>query len=176
MSANRFHIEPLGDLHNRAAFACGVEALDRYLHRQAGQDMRRRVAAAFVLAGTADHSVAGYYTLSATSVVAASLPIEVTKRLPRYPLLPAVLLGRLAVDSRYRGRGFGELLLGDALQRCLDSTQVAAMAVIVDAKDAAARTFYERYGFQRLADNEFRLFIQMSTIAQGRTSADQPRS
>ena len=170
MADERYHIEPLGSRHDRAAFACGVEALDRYLHQQAGQDMRRRLAAVFVLDDALENTIAGYYTLSATAILATGLPPDVTRKLPRYPHLPAVLLGRLAVDSRYRGRGFGEILLVDALRRALaSSAEIAAMAVIVDAKDDDARRFYERYGFRRLLADEYRLFLPMATVAQLRT-------
>lgn len=165
--ADQFRIEPLGPSHDRGAFACGNEALDRYLHAQAGQDARRKVAAVFVLHDTEANLVAGYYTLSATSVDPTDLPAELVKKLPRYPVLPAVLLGRLAVDARYRGRRFGELLLLDALRRAeAHSAEVAAMAVVVDAIDDAARGFYERYGFVRFEDEPYRLFLPMATIAR----------
>src|SRR5215216_3629642 len=98
-------IEPLGPQHDRAAFSCGVAALDRYLREQARQDMTRRVAAAFVLVGGRPDEIAGYYTLAATGVLLTELPAEVAKRLPRYPVVPATLLGRLAVHERHRGRG-----------------------------------------------------------------------
>ena len=166
MAHERYRFEPLGSHHDRAAFSCGVEALDRYLHQQAGQDMRRHIAAVFVLNDAEASAIVGYYTLSATAVLATGLPPDVTKRLPRYPELPAVLLGRLAIDIRYRGHRFGELLLIDALHRCRAVEQIAAMAVVVDAKDDAARTFYERYGFRRFVDDEYRLFLPMATIVQ----------
>ena len=106
----QYRIEPLGDQHDRAAFSCGVEVLDRYLQKQAGQDVSRRVAAAFVI--TPDgKTIAGFYTLSAHLVNLADLPESVAKRLPRYPNVPATLLGRLAVSENFRGQGIGELLL-----------------------------------------------------------------
>jgi ribosomal protein S18 acetylase RimI-like enzyme len=166
MSDERYAIEPLGSHHDRRAFASGVEPLDRYFHEQAGQDQRRRLAAVFLLRDTVESTIAGYCTLSATGIEAASLPVEVTRRLPRYPLLPAILLGRLAVDRRYRGRGLGELLLGDAVRRAAAQDQVAAMALVVDAKDEAARQFYEHYGFRRFMDAELRLFLPLATVAR----------
>jgi GNAT superfamily N-acetyltransferase len=166
-AAEGFRIEPLSPSHNRAAFACGNEALDRYLHAQAGQDVLRKIAAVFVLNDTEANVVAGYYTLSATAIAPTDLPAEMTKKLPRYPALPAVLLGRLAVDMGYRSRRFGELLLLDALRRAeAHSAEVAAMAVVVDAIDDAARSFYERYGFERFEDEPYRLFLPMTTIAR----------
>ena len=123
------------------------------------------MAAAFVLLDAEANSIAGYYTLSSGAVEPAALPPEVTRKLPRYPALPVVLLGRLAVDVRYQGQGLGGILLVDALRRALaHSAGVAAMAVIVDAVDEQARRFYEHYGFRRFADVEDRLFIPMGTI------------
>ena len=167
MADTQYVVEPLGRHHDRAGFSCGSEALDRYLREQAGQDVRNYLAAVFVLVDLMARTIAGYYTLSATAVEARELPAALTRRLPRYPLLPAVLLGRLAVDTRYRGRGLGALLLTDALKRSLGlREQVGAMAVVVDAKDDAARAFYERFGFQRFRDEEFRLYAPMGTIAR----------
>jgi ribosomal protein S18 acetylase RimI-like enzyme len=163
MTNERYNFEPLDVRHDRAAFSCGVDVLDRYLRQQAGQEMRRRVAAVFVLHDREQGAIVGYYTLSATAILATELPSDVTKKLPRYPSLPAVLLGRLAVDIHYHGQGFGELLLLDALHRALAQDQVAAMAVVVDAKDDVARRFYERYGFRKFLNNEYRLFIPMAT-------------
>jgi GNAT superfamily N-acetyltransferase len=157
-------VEPLGDTHDRAAFSCGVEPLDRYLWQQAGQDMRRYLAAVYVLHAPGSPTILGYYTLSALSIEPTQLPAALTKRLPRYPVLPAVLVGRLAVDRRWRGRGLGEQLLLSALRRSLRN-EIAAWAVVVDAKDDAARRFYEHFGFQRLMDNDFRLFLPMKDVA-----------
>jgi ribosomal protein S18 acetylase RimI-like enzyme len=162
-----FITEPLASEHDRAAFSCGVEPLDRYLNQQARQDARSRVAAPFVLTDRDSGRIIGYYTLSAFAVDLTELPSQLRKRLPRYPQVPVVLLGRLAVDQRFAGQGWGKALLIDALRRSLEhSRQIAAMAVVVDAKDDAARSFYERYGFQRLADHEYRLFLAMGTIEQ----------
>jgi GNAT superfamily N-acetyltransferase len=165
VSAARFGIEPLGGQHDRAAFSCGIEALDRYLQHQASQDVRRSVAAVFVLHDPETDAVAGYYTLSATSIEPTELPDDLRRRMPRYASLPAVLLGRLAVDRRYQGQRLGATLLFDALERALiQSSQIAAMAVVVDAKDDSAISFYERYGFQRFAFYPNRLYFPMQTI------------
>jgi predicted GNAT family N-acyltransferase len=156
-------IEPLdSSRHDRNGFRCGVEALDRYLHTQAGQDARRRVAAPYVMVLPPSAAVVGYYTLSNTSMRAADLPPAVVKGLPRYPLLPATLLGRLAVHEAERGAGLGSLLLLDALARSLRS-ETASMAVVVDAKDEAAAAFYRSHDFIPLSDR--RLFLPMATIA-----------
>jgi GNAT superfamily N-acetyltransferase len=147
-------IEPLGK-HDRAAFSCGKEPLDRCIRQQAGQDLRSRVAAVFVLCDLGSPSIIGYYTLSAFTVLLRDLPEAQRKRLPRYPEVPTVLLGRLAVDERYAGQGWGKVLLLDALRRRLvESEQIAAAAVVVDAIDDSAQAFYEKYGFQPLLDPE----------------------
>ncbi|MGC1279105.1 MAG: GNAT family N-acetyltransferase, partial [Xanthobacteraceae bacterium] len=107
-------VEALGPQHDRGSFVSGAEALDRYLRSQAGQDARKNMAAPFVLV-LPDSAIGGYYTLSATGVKLAEFPADVTRKLPRYPLVPATLLGRLAVDRNYQGRGYGRFLLADAL-------------------------------------------------------------
>ena len=159
-----YRVEPLGAQHDRAAFSCGVDALDRYFRSQAGQDTRKRVASCFVLVAE-DGSAAGYYTLSATGIALTDLPPDVARKLPRYPLIPAALMGRLAVDLRRRGQGLGELLLFDAFSRTLRS-DVAGYAFVVDAKDDAAQAFYERYRFMRLPGPGRRLYLPLSEIAR----------
>jgi GNAT superfamily N-acetyltransferase len=144
-----------------------VESLDRYFREHAGQDVRTKIAAVFVLYDNETETIVGFYTLRAFGIHPQSLPPDVLRRLPRYDLLPASLLGRLAVDTRYRRQGFGELLLLDALRRSWEqSAVIGAMAVVVDAKDDAARTFYERYGFRRFLDAEYRLYLPMRTVEQ----------
>lgn len=160
-------VEPLGKQHDRAAFACGNEVLDRYLKEIASQDARRLVAAPFVLvAATTPKTILGYYTLSAFGIDLGSLPTEVARKLPAYPIVPATLLGRLAVDQRYRKQGIGEFLLMDALHRAyVQSAQIAAVAVVVDAADAPAARFYRHFDFISLPDRPDRLFLPMKTIA-----------
>jgi len=161
---DNFKVEPLGKVHDRSAFRCGNEALDNYFKKQAGQDVAKRVAVCFVL--TPDgKTVAGYYTLSQYSVDLVTLPAETAKRLPKYPAVPATLLGRLAVSEKFRGQKLGEFLLLDALYRCLQqSKQVASTAVFVDAKDEPAKRFYEHFEFVALPDVPNRLFLPMKTI------------
>ncbi len=158
--------EPLGKHHDRAVFSCGASELDTYLQRQARQDARRNVAAPFVLCTAESATVIGYYTLSAISIEAGELPADIIKKLPRYPDVPAVLLGRLALDARYSGKGFGKHLLVDALRRAWEGTeQIAAAAVVVEARDTDAASFYEHFGFRRFPDNPDRLFMSMQFIA-----------
>lgn len=160
-----YRIDPLSDHHNRAAFASGVEPLDRYLRAQAGQDTRRRVASCFILTQADEPTqVLGYYTLSALSIALTDLPSSVAKRLPRYPVVPATLRGRLATDSQHRGKRLGELLLLDACSRVLKS-EIATFALVVDAKDDAAERFYARYRFLKLVAGSRRLFLPITEIA-----------
>jgi predicted GNAT family N-acyltransferase len=157
-------VEPLGPSHDRPGFHSGVPELDRYLHSQAGQDARRKVATPFVLVDGPAH-ILGYYTLSACSVEAAELPDAVARKLPRYPVLPATLLGRLAVSRAHRGQNLGRLLLIDALRRSLRNTsEVASVGVVVDALDESAHAFYLHYQFADLLDHANRLFLPMVTI------------
>ena len=157
------HIEILGSQHDRSNFSSGVEPLDRYFRAQAGQEARKNIAAPFVLV-LADGSVGGYYTLSATAVKLSELPADVARRLPRYPLVPATLLGRLAVDRQHQGKGYGRFLLADALGRAVRS-EIASFAVVVDAKDEAARQFYARESFLPFPDRPMKLFRPMADIA-----------
>jgi predicted GNAT family N-acyltransferase len=162
----RFVIEPLGPKHDRASFSSGVEALDAYLHKQAGQDLKKRAAVPFVITPNGN-TIAGYYTLSQYAIQLDALPSGVAKKFPKYPLVPTTLLGRLAVSIAFRGRGLGALLLMDALFRALaHSRELASAGVVVDAKDSVALSFYKKYGFLELAKVERRLFLPMGTVEQ----------
>lgn len=160
--AETLRVESLAPGDDRSGFESGVEPLDRYFRTQAGQDARKNVAAPFVLR-LPDGSIAGFYTLSATAVRLGELPEPITRKLPRYPLVPATLLGRLAVDRRHRGKGYGRFLLADALYRAVRN-EIASFAVIVDAKGGDARRFYEREGFLPFPDQPMRLFRPMADI------------
>lgn len=161
-----WRIEPLQKSHDREAFSCGHIALDRYLKQQARQDAQSQVAAVFVAVRLQNSKVLGFYSLSASSIHVGDLPPDLAKKLPRYPHLPVTLLGRLAIDQAYKGQGLGQFLLLDALYRSLHAAaSIAAMAVVVDAKDAAAPAFYQRYGFTQLSASEERLFLPMKTVA-----------
>ena len=167
MALANITVEPLGRQHDRTAFQCGAEALDRYLKQQARQDADKRVAAPFVAVRPPDVRVLGYYTLSASVLTLADLPDDLACKLPRYPQLPVTLLGRLAVDQSTKGQGLGEHLLLDALHRSLaHADEIAAMAVVVDAKDENAVSFYRHYGFLPLQAKPNRLFVPMRSVAQ----------
>ena len=162
--AHALTIGPLGRRHDRAAFSCGLPELDRYLARQASQDIRRRIARVFVCTAGGD-TVLGFYTLSALSVDLASLPEELSKKLPRHPV-PCALIGRLAVDRSAHGRGLGRMLLADAVNRVAAAGETVAMhALVVDAANADAKRFYERFGFAPLADGPMRLFLPLARIS-----------
>lgn len=160
-------IEALRNDHDRTNFSCGNASLDRYLKEQAGQDLRRGCAAPFVLVPErGSTSILGYYTLSSYGIDAGELPADVARKLPRYPLIPSTLLGRLAVDGRYQRKGIGEFLLMDALHRAwAQSAEVATAAVVVDAIDAGTVKFYRHFGFVAFPSVADRLFLSMKTVA-----------
>jgi GNAT superfamily N-acetyltransferase len=171
----RFVVEVLS-AHDRSAFSCGTETLDRYFKTQVTQDVRRHVTHCFVAVDAATGTVAGYYTLAAASIPTPELPEAVTRKLPRYPSLPAIRVGRLAVDLRFRAAGLGGALLADAAARGLQA-DVAAFAMLVDAKDEAAVAFYEHHGFQRLVSQPRSLFLALATAEKafiGRTGLSKP--
>jgi ribosomal protein S18 acetylase RimI-like enzyme len=157
-----FRLETLSDAHNRTAFQCGVEALDRYFREQATQDIRRRISNCFVAIERATGEIAGFYTLATSGIPNTDLPSHVTKRLPRYHMIPAVQVGRLAVDIRYRGRKLGSGLLADAAVRSARADP-AAFTLLVDAKDENAAAFYRKNGFTPLASRPLTLFLPIAT-------------
>jgi len=157
-----FRLEVLGREHDRAGFACGEPVLDRYFSTRATQDIRRRIANCFVAIDLATGNVAGFYTIAAASIPMVDLPAEEARRLPRYPTIPAVRIGRLAVDRRFQGRGVGAALLADAAQRCMQAPP-AVFTLLVDAKDDTAVRFYEHHGFRGLAGAPRTLFLPLAT-------------
>jgi ribosomal protein S18 acetylase RimI-like enzyme len=154
---------PLSQNHNRKNFNCGEFLLDNYIKTQVNQDIRKRLAACFVLVDNDDKMI-GYYTLSNISIPASDVPEHMKGKIPRdYTDVPATLLGRLAVDSNSKGRGIGEKLLIDALKRsCYVSKTVASYAVLVDTIDQKAIDSYKKYGFTPLDSGK--MFIAMKTI------------
>lgn len=162
MSLKPSGIVALDVAHDRSAFDCGREPLNRYLRQQATQDIRRRVAACFVMLD-ADQCVMGYYTLATAGVALTDLPPETARKLPRYPTVPAIRLGRLAIDRRCKGLGLGGALLYDALRRAVRS-EIAAFAMVVDAKDVRAAAFYEHHGFTPLDGPPRCLLLPLATV------------
>ncbi len=151
--------------HIRSDFRCGQESLDTYIQKQASQDVKKRVSTVFVLINAPDLTVLGYYTLSSYTVRATDLEKSFAQKLPRYPALPATLLGRLAVDQAHKGQGLGELLLIDALKKSWEASQdVGSLAVIVQALDETALNFYLKYGFQAFRQEPMKLYLPMKSI------------
>jgi ribosomal protein S18 acetylase RimI-like enzyme len=162
MSSAPFRLALLDVSHDRSTFDSGTPALDRYFREHVSQDMRRRVATCFV-ALSGDQRIAGYYTLASASVPLTELPPEAIKKLPRYRAVPTVRMGRLAVDQAFKGQGLGGALLGDALTRAARS-EIAAYALVVDAKDDTASAFYRHHGFIALPETPLTLFLPLATV------------
>ncbi len=159
---------PLGEVHDRSGFTCSVESLDHYLKTQAGQDVRRKANAVFVLSLEAEpERILGYYTLCAMAISQGEVPEAARKHVPRYPLVSCTLIGRLAVAKDKQGQHLGSILLADALQRAFESaSSVGSSMVIVDALDEAAAGFYAAHGFVRLPDS-LRLVLPMRQAGVG---------
>jgi len=163
MNRAPFRLLPFDTAHDRAAFNSGSEPLDRYLREHVTQDIRRRVTACFVALAD-EQRIAGYYTLASASLMLTDLPAGIIKKLPRYPTVPAIRMGRLAVDQAFKGQGLGGALLADALNRAVRS-EIAAYALMVDAKDEAAAAFYQHHGFIALPESPLSLFLSLATAA-----------
>ena len=159
--AEQFRVEPLSGGHDRAKFSSGSDALDRYFREQASQDVKRRVAACFVAVSVETAHVAGFYTLTAAGIALSDLSPEIVRKLPRYPVVPAALLGRLAIARDYQGKGLGGVLLANAILRAARA-EMGVFAMLVDAKDDAAQRFYEHYGFTLLPGADRRLCLPIS--------------
>lgn len=158
---------PLNSSHERDKFHSGTDLLDRYFKFQAKQDVKRKLSACFVYEDGKTQSIKGYYTLSSSSLPVKVIPNAFSKRLPKsYTSIPMILLGRLAIDQNFQGKGSGKLLLIDALKRCFDTTDaIGAFAVIVDPIDLNAVDFYKRFGFIELPDSG-KMFLPMRTIRE----------
>ncbi|KAF0101589.1 MAG: N-acetyltransferase GCN5 [bacterium] len=173
MSSAPFRVAPLDAVHDRTRFNSGSDPLDRYLREQVTQDIRRRVAACFVALADSQR-IAGYYTLASASLLLGDLPADIGRKLPRYPSVPAVRMGRLAVDQAFMGRGLGGALLADALDRAAWS-EIAAYALMVDAKDDKAAAFYRHHGFIALPDSPWTLFLPLATVPASRKMEHEAR-
>jgi ribosomal protein S18 acetylase RimI-like enzyme len=161
-----FLLSLLAGNHDREAFHCGVSSLDAYLKTQASQDMRRKANAVFVLTPRdAPSRIAGYFTLCAYGLAPGSIPEAAQKHLPRYPMVSATLLGRLAVSMEFQGRGLGGILLAKALAKTYENAhQVGSSMIVVDAIDERAAKFYAAHGFLQLPES-MRLILPMRTVA-----------
>lgn len=157
-----FRVTALDSDLDRTGFSSGVAPLDSYFKTQVSQDIKRRVTACFV-ALTPDQHIAGYYTLSSASVGLGDLPATLAKKLPRYPFVPTVRMGRLAVDQHFKGQGLGAALLADALAHAARS-EIAAYALLVDATDEVAADFYRHHGFENLPNQALILFLPLASV------------
>ena len=158
-------IAPLNAAHDRAGFHCNVDVLDHYIHKQAGQDIRRRISRVFVASPpNRPKVILGYYSLSTLSIDLSQLPEKLAGKLPKHPV-PAALIGRLAVSKNVRGYGIGKMLLVDAIKRTLSvSDQIAIYALLVDLISDEVKSFYEQFGFASLSDNSPRLFLPLKSF------------
>uniref|UniRef100_UPI00404B0D12 GNAT family N-acetyltransferase n=1 Tax=Flavobacterium sp. TaxID=239 RepID=UPI00404B0D12 len=158
--------EPLNSSHKKATFSCGKELLDNYLHKQANQDIKRKLTACFVIIEQETNLIKGYYTLSNNSIPLELVPNHIQKKLPQsYQAIPTILLGRLAIDKHFQGKGFGKLILIDALKRSFEiSKTIGSFAVVVDPIDIEAENFYLKYGFEKLPDSG-KMFLSMNSIS-----------
>lgn len=149
-------------MHDRAAFHCGVPTLDDFLHKYAAQQNSKGISTVFVIVDDAVPSkILGFYTLSAAQIDVQQISETERKKLPRYPV-PCFRMGRLARDIESRSAGLGEALIGCAVDRCLQARSlVGAYALLVDAKDEKAKSFYERYGFVPCVDAPMTLYLPL---------------
>lgn len=160
-------IKLLESKHNKKEFDCGKDLLNNYLKNQAGQDIKRKLSGCFVLLDNTTDTICGYYTLSNNSIPLSSLPDEIQKKLPKsYTSIPTTLLGRLAIDLKFQGKGIGKVLLIDALKRSYGiSKEIGSYAIVVDPIDEDAVKFYKKYGFIQLPDSG-KMFIAINTLKQ----------
>ena len=165
-SGSCFSIDKLNNQHKRKLFTCGIGSLDDFFQKQATQDARRNISITYVLSDVVENRIVGFYTLSSSVIELQNLSDEIIRKLPGYPLIPAILIGRLAIDKNYQGKNFGEMLLMNALSRSYESSKiVASFAVIVEAINKQAISFYKKYGFIDLKDKKL-LYMTMKTIKE----------
>lgn len=160
-------IELLNKKHNRNDFDCGKELLNSYLKNQAGQDVKRKLSACFVLTENETNLIKGYYTLANNSISLNCFSEQIQKKLPKsYTSIPTTLLGRLAIDKKFQSQGIGRILLIDALKRSYDiSKTMGSFGVAVDPIDDEAKSFYQKYGFIELPDSK-KMFIATKTLEE----------
>ncbi len=156
-----WRIAPLASGHDRASFSCANAALDEYFHKHVTQDVRRRVASCFVVIGR-ENDIAGFYTLASASLPVNDLPPDMARKLPRYPVIPSIRVGRLAVDRKYQRQGIGSILLIDSMRRALRA-EAGTFALLVDARDDNAVSFYRHHGFVSFDSTPKTLFLPLAT-------------
>ena len=158
-------IEILDKKHRKQEFECGKEMLDYYIRNQAGQDVKRKLSVCFVLEDMETGLIQGYYTLANNSIPLNVIPEHIRKKLPKsYTSIPTTLLGRLAIDKQFQGKGIGKILLTDALKRSYEASEkIGSYTVVVDPVDNEAEKFYQKFGFIKLPDSK-KMFIAMQTL------------
>lgn len=162
--SNKYRIILFDKKLNKSNFDCCVDELNKYLQRYASQDIKRRIARVFVICPDNSKDIIGFYSLSASSIKVTSLPSQLAKKLPKYPV-PVSLLGRLAVDKNYQGQGVGGLLLADAIKRVIKASEtIAIYALLVTAKNETAKKFYLHYGFIELLDQKNTLLLSLKSL------------
>jgi hypothetical protein len=160
-----YEIGKLNTNHNKRSFCCGSAVLDNYLKTQAKQDIKKNVSISYALTFIHSMDIIGYYTLASISIDVRDLAEEFTRKLPKYPMLPGILIGRLAIDLTHQGKKLGSFLLIDAFKRSLlISDQIGINVVVVDAKDDKAAKFYQRYEFIEFPSNKLKLFLPINTV------------
>lgn len=162
----RFFSEALGK-RDRAGFTSGNDRIDTYFRTTVSQDVKRNYAACYVLIEKDSDRLAGFYTLSASHIPLPDIPSELARKLPRYPNVPAVLIGWLGRDLGFQGQNIGGLLLHDAIAR-VAASQIGAAALFADAIDEAAATFYRRHQFSALVNRPGSLFLPWATAVKTR--------
>lgn len=158
----QFIIAPLDKAHNRSGFACGNDRIDTYFHKVVSQDVKRSYASCFVASEVGTNRVAGFYTLSSTNVNLSDVPESLAKKLPRYPTVPAVLIGWLARHKSFAGIGLGDVLLFNAIRR-ITELEIGIHAIIADAIDKQAAEFYQNFGFNRLSTRKLSFYLPVAT-------------
>lgn len=164
---NNITVTPLDELQiKRGSFSCSVKALEDYFHQYASQDVKKGLAKCYVLIDKQQSKIIGYYTLSSLSIPIIEVPKERLKKDIRYETIPAVLMGRLAIDDNFKQQGYGKFLLADAIHR-IRNNAVGSALLIVEAKDDNAASFYNHFGFIEFTELETKyrkLFYPLTNI------------
>ena len=159
-----WRIELLNRSHRREDFDCGEKSLNEFLCRYARQNDTKDISRTYVLLDNDSADIVGYYTICSGSVSFHSIPDDMTRGIPRYPI-PTAHIGRLAIDQNHQGKKLGALLLADALKRIRDAAdKMGIHAVTVQALHTKAAAFYKSFGFQQFKDDPLSLFLPMATI------------
>lgn len=171
---SEFYSQPL-EKHDRSGFSCGNDKIDSYFRFAVSQDEKRGYARCYVIVERGSGKIAGFHTLSSTSFPFTDVPSKIAKKLPRYPTVPAILIGWLGRDASFRGQGIGEMLLADAIRRAAFSA-AGAYAVIADAIDDTAAAFYREHHLTPLLNSPNRLFLPLAKLLIARPPLTPPPS